>query len=63
MKLSVIPTGDKLIGAANTAVVYCILIISAYAKVQLEAGETKDTRHNFPVKSASHTFEGMASIF
>lgn len=49
-------------GAANTSVVYCILIINEYAKVQLEAGETKDTSQNFPVKS-SHTFEGMVSIF
>lgn len=58
-----VPTGDKLIGAANTAAFYCIIIIDAYAKVQLEAGKTKVTVHTFPLKSASHTFEGMASIF
>lgn len=49
--------------AANTAMVYCLLIIETYAKVQLEVSETKDLIHESLVKPASHTSEGVASKF
>ena len=49
--------------ADNTAMVYCLLIIETYAKVQLEVSETKDLIYKSLVKPASHTSEGVASKF